>query len=74
VGPDKQQTTIIFLIPPQLRFCKNLDTTPTNRFTPRNHTPSEKKDKKKDKNQLFETAVKQLPGGYTNSTKYEKAP
>jgi hypothetical protein len=32
------------------------------------HTPSEKKglkkQKKKDKNQLFETAVKQPPGGY----------
>jgi len=39
-----------------------------------NHSPSEKKDKKKDKNQLFETAVKQPPGGYMNSTKYEKAP
>jgi hypothetical protein len=33
-----------------------------------------KKRIKKDKNQLFETAVKQPPGGYTNSTKYEKAP
>ena len=33
-----------------------------------------KKGLKKDKNQLFETAVKQPPGGYTNSTKYEKAP
>ena len=40
-----------------------------------NHTPNPKPKigLKKDKNQLFGTAIKQPPGGFTNSAKYKKA-